>query len=175
MRSAVSTALQWFRSDGLRPRSGTTGRARTVHVRGRILVPVAPRRTALHLSASKTAPLSVRLPRPRTREASRGTRTGARAKPARTSFGIAPGCALSNAIRSSAARAPNLVAATVSVDDGVRCTRVQLTPCGVDFGHTRRRFLLARACALFACPFGHFGRRSAPFGASLLFGRVYYA
>ena len=40
-------------------------------------------------------------------------------------------------------------------------------------GHTRRRSLRARACALFACPSGHFGRLAAPFAARPLLGCVY--
>lgn len=42
-------------------------------------------------------------------------------------------------------------------------------------GHTRRRSLRARTCALSACPGGHFGRLSAPFAALPLLGGMYYA
>ena len=38
--------------------------------------------------------------------------------------------------------------------------------------HTRRIKNAARACALFACPFGHFGRHTAPGGASRLLDRA---
>lgn len=40
--------------------------------------------------------------------------------------------------------------------------------------HTPRSKLRARACALFACPGGHFGHLAAPFAASSLLGCVYY-
>ena len=40
------------------------------------------------------------------------------------------------------------------------------------FVHTRRIKMRARACALFTCPFGHFGRHTAPGGASRLLDRA---